>query len=271
MAIIAARSFVAALVILVSGCESGDNGTKNAEFSINPSNATLPDTSTTVVLQAVGGHIPLVWQVSDSSLGTLSGDGQTVTYTRIAGKYGVNLVTVTDSMAWTATATISQPANTTTTNTLPQISPASVTLVSDGNQVVFTGSGGSEPYTWSVGNGSLGRSDTAANNQTLYTRLAAGDNTVIMYDADGQVAVASISQPTSSLTVTPDTASIATNGTQVFVASGGTGVYAWSVQSGDGTVAPAAGASTVFTSTGPIDAVVKLSDGSTTVFAIVSH
>ena len=107
-----------AACLFVGGCDNGDS-TNNAAFSIQPASAELKDTETTVVLEAVGGHQPLSWQVSDASMGAVSGGGQTVTYTRVAGKYGVNTVTVTDSLSWTAVANISQPPPDATTTNAP--------------------------------------------------------------------------------------------------------------------------------------------------------
>ena len=96
---------LAVALCVVLGCE--DSGTDGAEFSINPAAATLSTNDLTVVLQAVGGHAPLAWSVSDASMGAVSGSGQTVTYTRTDSN-GVNVVTVTDDKQWTASSTIVQ-------------------------------------------------------------------------------------------------------------------------------------------------------------------
>lgn len=265
---------VSSLLLVICGCED-DGGTTNAEFYINPSSATLASNETTVVLQAVGGHNPLSWSVSDASKGSVSSNGQTVTYTRVAGKYGINIVTVTDSMSWTADATISQPEpGVAATNTYVAISPASATLNNNGNKIVFTASKGSEPYTWSVGDGARGHID-ASGDQCTYTRDAAGDNTIIVTDAGGHRAIVNILQPaTATLAVSPSATSVTgLGGVVVFTVSGGTGSYTWSVQSGDvaGSISPTTGNSTAYTSTSTNTTVIKVQDSAaTTAFATVT-
>jgi len=175
----------------MTGCD--ESGTHGDEFRVHPASVTLYTDDETVVLQAIGGHRPLEWTVSDDTVGTVSGSGQTVTYTR-AEKNGVNRVTVTDSQQWTASATIVQEDTQEETADLA-ISPETETLDYNGDNVVFSASGGVRPYTWAVGIASLGSVTSDSSTQAVYTRTTSGDNTVLLTDAQGHVAIAEVSQP----------------------------------------------------------------------------
>lgn len=254
----------AAAVVVLSGCENGDDGTENASFYIDPGSVSLSAQQTTAGLMAVGGHEPLAWTVSDESLGTISGNAQAATYTRTS-KYGVNIVTCTDSMSWKATCTISYNEPSPTNDTGPlAISPASATLTYDGAQTVFTVTGGRSPYAWTVGNTARGHIETyGATSQTLYTRDTKDDNTVVAYDSDGHMVSATVSQPaTATLAISPATATVTGIGSvQVLTVAGGSGTYTWSMNSGDGTVSPGTGNSTVYTSASTnTTSVVKVTD-----------
>lgn len=249
----------------LTGCEEGD--LSGAEFRIDPSQVVLDAPGASVVLRAVGGEEPLTWTNTDPSMGTLSGEGRTVTYTRGAAR-GATTIRVRDAQQWTAEATIIQDSP---TGGL-EISPSSVTLPGNQDKVVFTATGGTKPYHWSVGIGSRGKINVYGSNQAIYTRLSEGDNTVIVADRSGHVALANVVQPAAApLSISPPSASVAaTNGTQVFTAVGGSGTYSWSVLSpSSGFLSHPTGSSTVYTSIGPGTDIIALHDGFTTVFATV--
>lgn len=185
-----AVSLVAAVVLCV-GCD--ESGTHGADFRVVPDSATLYTDDTTLTLQAVGGHSPLEWSVSDETVGTVSGSGQTATYTRTT-KNGVNVVTVTDGQTWTASATIVQEDTPEETEDL-EISPTTATLDYAGDQTVFTGSGGVRPYSWDVGFETRGTVVKQSSTQALYTRVGKDENTVILTDSRGYIAIAEVSQP----------------------------------------------------------------------------
>jgi hypothetical protein len=96
----------AACLFAACGCED-NSSLEDAEFRIEPAEVTLSTNGTVVVLEAIGGNPPFTWRVTDPSRGTLSGEGAIVTYTRNAVE-GANVVEVTDSLTWTASATIFQ-------------------------------------------------------------------------------------------------------------------------------------------------------------------
>lgn len=218
-----------ALACFCVSCDDNDD-LSGSEFYINPAAATLTQTDNAVSLTAVGGDEPLTWSVSDSSLGQVSGSGRTVTYTRTTAN-GVNTVLVEDSRTWQATASIVQQDDAEAIQDLT-ISPTSATLNIDGAQTVFTGSGGVGPYAWSLGNNAVGRLRVDGWSQAVYTRTAAGDNTVLVTDSQGHSASAAVSQPdnTPALTVSANPSSLSANGnTSVLTASGGVAPYQWQV------------------------------------------
>ena len=219
-------SSLCVMAFLFSACEKGgaDDGDV---FKIAPSSVTLSATDNTVALQAVGGNPPFVWEVTDDTLGAVGSSGQTVTYTRKI-ENGVNTVKITDSKTWTAKATITQqeePAELT-------ISEAIATLNNDGDKAVFTGSGGTGPYSWSVGDASRGSIASIAWSQAIYTRNSLGDNTVIMTDYIGHSAIAQITQPApTTLTASAGSSTLSNNGDKtVITASDGVPPYTWAVQ-----------------------------------------
>lgn len=181
--------------VLLYGCDD-DSDLSGNDFRIEPSSVTLSSTEETVTLTVVGGLEPLTWVVATNGLGTVSGSGRTVTYTRTE-LTGANHVEVRDSQTWTATAVITQRGEEVEEEEEPAltISPTSATLDYDGDQVVFTASGGDEPYSWSVGNGSLGSVSWDASSTAIYTRNTTGENTVIVSDHSGHVALAEVTQP----------------------------------------------------------------------------
>ena len=258
---------------LFTGCENSDS-TEGAEFYIEPGNAVVTPDEPSVALTAVGGHEPYVWEVSDPSLGEVSGSGTDVTYTRSGGN-GVNTVKVTDELGWTASASMShQDAQTNAPFEDPSLDPSSATLSSDGDSITFQASGGEWPYSWSVGNDARGHIEPQGRDQAIYTRDASGNNTVVLQDSQDRVFIAQITQPaTSTLDIDPHTASVSTNGgSVVFTASGGSGSYSWSRQSGPGSLSDSAGTSTVLNlSAGTAQTIVRLTDGITTVFATVDR
>ena len=176
---------------------------------------------------------------------------------------GANTITVTDSQTWTAQAVITQQDEA----DVLTISPEDVTLDDNGDKVAFTGTGGTYPYTWTVGNAGRGHVDSSTGSQTVYTRDTAEDNSVILTDKKGHVAIADITQPdVPSLSVSPSTASVATNGgTVVLSAVGGTAPYTWSfVDAPDGNLSAATGASVVYTSTAGGQDVIRVRDANIT-------
>lgn len=224
---------VAAITSLFIGCED-DSSTAGKSFSISPAKTTLTKANQAFSLTAVGGLEPLVWTNLDTTLGSLSGSGRTVTYTRKGTANGVSTIRVTDRQSWIASASITQ----TDPDETLSLTPATATLQANGDKYIFTAKGGRTPYSWSLGNTGVGQIEPSGSAQAIYTRSAAGNNTLLVTDRLGQVASAQITQPptptttNSPLAIAPTTLSIASDGVmEKLTASGGTAPYTWSVQS----------------------------------------
>jgi hypothetical protein len=111
------------------------------------------------------------------------------------------------------------------------ISPDSTTVNSVGSKVVFSASGGRPPYHWDVSNGSIGSIAASGGAQGVYTALAIGANDVIVYDEDGNAALAKIAGTgAAEMTIAASPASLTTNKAySVLSVSGGTPPYTWTV------------------------------------------
>lgn len=162
----------------------------------------------------------------------------------------------------TSTATNS---TSTATNAQVQVAPATATLANNGDQVLLTATGGAGPYRWEVGSTSLGQVRTVGASQVLYTRTAAGNNTVLAYSGSS-VAMASIAQPAvAAVTVEPAAATVTVGAAAaVLNAVGGIPPYTWSILNGPGSVSPSTGISTVYRRgnvVGPASATVMCTDG----------
>ncbi len=212
---------------LLTGCESSSSLT-GSEFFIDPPIVTLASSDEAFTMTAVGGEEPMTWSVSDAALGTVTTNGRSVVYARTALN-GVNIVTVVDAKTWTATSTVTQRD---VADENLAIAPTAATIAANGGRQVFEASGGSPPYEWSVANGARGRVDIQhETRRALYTRLAAGDNTVIVRDRRTLVAIATLTQPElTGLSISANPATLANNGDKaVLTASGGTPPYTWAV------------------------------------------
>ena len=269
---------IAAMVVSLfwlAACEDDSGVQPGDSFTIKPSGVVMGASQASVYFTAEGGHPPFNWSISDGSLGSVTGKGSQVTYTRKAVN-GINVLSCLDSEGWSATTTITQQDDPVPEEPIPvlTVSPATANLARDGERVVFTAAGGEGQYRWSVEDTARGTVTVQDRTQALYERKAAGNNTVVLYDEEGHVAVAAVTQPNAvTLVVSPANVTVTTNGLQVFTASGGTGAYAWTIITAGGakgTINPGVGVSTLYTSTGPGTDQLQLSDGVSTVFAVIN-
>jgi len=147
------------------------------------------------------------------------------------------------------------------------LTPASATLSTVGERVVFSFNGGTAPFTWDVTDASKG-SISASGAQGVYTVTAIGANDVIAYDSKGNTAIAKISgssdsSATTSLSVSASPNQLNTDGDMAVVtASGGTGPYSWSVVDGNfgGLVNGATGSSVLYRRFKPTDNGITVTD-----------
>lgn len=144
-----------------------------------------------------------------------------------------------------------------------KMDPEIASLDYNEGQVVITVSGGVAPYRWSVHHRSRGKINGSAGDQVLYTRTAAGNNTVVAFDSAGHSAVCTITQGeenTTPLTVTPASVTLPVNGESVVLtAAGGWPPYTWSL-SGSGSLSSTTGVNTLYTRTGIGNATVTCRD-----------
>lgn len=199
---------VVALALMVpAGCDegSGDDGELdgyfashpyvsdprdgNSRMTVSPGSAEINVVNGQAVFTAAGGLRPYSWDVSDPSVGSVSGSGEdSGVYT--AKAVGENSVIVYDREGHAAIAKINGSATALSASADPS------ELTADGSYAVLTATGGRAPYVWSVSDptkGALTDGDTGAS--VVYMRKFAGDNAVTVRDADGARASTTISQP----------------------------------------------------------------------------
>lgn len=122
-------------------------------------------------------------------LGTMSG------YFEVSGSSATMRGTwIEDDFYSTVYATATVPTNGGGGGASLKISPTSATLTTNNQQQVFTASGGSGVYTWSLQNNTGTISPTTGSTVT-YTRTGSGNNTITVTDKQNQSASATISQP----------------------------------------------------------------------------
>lgn len=155
-----------------------------------------------------------------------------------------------------------------------EVQPRSATLSASETTLELQVIGGTGPFVWTVSDATRG-TISGGGRRVTYTRTAVnGVNTVEVTDSRGFSSSSTIVQrddpeELEALVIAPTTAALAANGIVVFTATGGTGNYRWEVDPA-GSVSPRTGASTVYTSNSTNTDVLALSDGDTTVFAIIT-
>ena len=144
------------------------------------------------------------------------------------------------------------------------ITPASASVSFVGQLITFDVTGGEAPYNWGAanGNGTVARraSDTS---QAVYTTLTLAGNSVIVYDARGHSAIATVGTGSSSpLAITPSSATLTTNSqVMAFSVSGGSPPYHWAILPGaNGSLNTLVGASVLYTRTNSGDNALTASD-----------
>jgi len=108
------------------------------------------------------------------------------------------------------------------------ISPVIASIGIIGQEVVFTASGGSGSYHWSLSSEDNGAVSSRGANQCVYKCKKVGNNDVIVTDDGGQYAAAHITPATDTMTVTPASAALSGSSRYVsFTVTGGTPPYSW--------------------------------------------
>ncbi len=110
-----------------------------------------------------------------------------------------------------------------------QVNPTIAAIGIVGQEVVFTGQGGTPSYKWSVADTSKGRVEVVGWSQCRYVCLQVGNNTVRVEDEDGHFAVARVTPAVDEMTVTPAEVELGNEWEAAFTVNGGSPPYVWSV------------------------------------------
>ncbi|MGD9781503.1 MAG: hypothetical protein AB7V14_05030 [Kiritimatiellia bacterium] len=124
-------------------------------------------------------------------------------------------------------------------NTRLSIDPSGASLNSNDVTQVFTASGGTGSYTWTLSSTNYGSLSSSGNQATFTASGEAGTVTVTITDSDGDSASATVTysgedtdDDTAALSISPSSATLSgVQNTLVFTASGGTSPYSWYVSS----------------------------------------
>lgn len=113
------------------------------------------------------------------------------------------------------------------------VAPDSATINTVGGQQLFTVTGGAGGYTWDVSNTAMGQfiHYNGDKSQATYEALAVGENDVIVYDSQGNAAIAKIGgTPPENMKISADPGEIANDyGYSILTVEGGSPNYTWSV------------------------------------------
>lgn len=160
------------------------------DLTIDPTFETISIVGETVVFAGQGGTGPYTWSVSASDYGYVEVIGWSeAVYTCV--QVGNNDVIVQDAEGHTATAHITPVEDSLT------ISPSTIDLVGDAYYAGFSVSGGTPPYTWSVGNVAMGTISYSADTSHVagYSGTGLlGVNMITVMDAEGRTASAMLTQ-----------------------------------------------------------------------------
>jgi hypothetical protein len=145
------------------------------------------------------------------------------------------------------------------------VTPANIGVSYAGQAITFTVKGGRPSYHWDTvnGNGTINGSP-GGGDQAIYQVTTVGDNSIIVYDAQGHSAIAYVTgAATNIVALAPTDITLTNNGAlAVLNASGGKQPYNWSVLHGGlGTLNVTTGSSVIYTRSAAGDNAVILTDG----------
>jgi len=171
------------------------SGTESTSFEIDQTAAAVPlavtpagnqsiDASESVSFTASGGDGTYSWSRSETGFGTLSStSGTTVTYTA-GDETGTQIITV-QSGGETVTRRVNQTAAAGGGTLAISPSVANAANVNSGASEVFTASGGTAPYTWTVSNSATGSVSPMQGVNVTYSAVGTDTQTLTVTDNDG--------------------------------------------------------------------------------------
>ncbi|HSH17062.1 MAG TPA: S8 family serine peptidase, partial [Verrucomicrobiae bacterium] len=190
------------------------NPTPAPTVAVTPANRTVA-AGGQLQFTAAGGTAPYTWRVSNAQGGTINQNtGQFV-----AG-------TTATTVAVIATDASGAQGQTNVTVTALGISPATAQIAVS-QQLSFTASGGTAPYTWSSSNQAVA---SIATGTGVLTAVAPGTVTVTARDANnatvtsGAITVAAQATP---ITISPQSRILGVGDSVTFTAAGGAAPFTW--------------------------------------------
>jgi hypothetical protein len=170
-------------MVLSSGCEEA-RGLEG--LVVEPDQVTLNPGTNSLVFTVTGVSnnlaLPLIWSVSDSSLGRLIGtSGYRATYVS-SDKVGQNFVVVRDQYDNEGYAVVNQVAS----QYAITLSAAPASLSGTNTISTVSATGGTAPFSWFVQNEGLGGIISGGTSATaVYKAYASGVNVIHVRDANG--------------------------------------------------------------------------------------
>jgi len=201
-----------------SGNTSTATVTVRATFAISPASASV-STGGSQTFSASGGISPYTYSiVTNNSGGTIN--ASTGAYVAGTRGGGTDTVQATDSGGNVSSATV-------TVRATLAISPASASVSTRGSQV-FSASGGTSPYTYSIATNNSGGTISASTGAYVAGSKGGVTDIVRVTDSSGNSSSATV-MVRASLAISPVSASVSTGGSQTFSTSGGTAPYTYSI------------------------------------------
>jgi len=175
-------------VTVTSGTESTsfeiDQTAAAVALTVTPTGNQSIDASESVSFTASGGDGTYSWSRSEAGFGTLSStSGTTVTYTA-GDETGTQIIPV-QSGGETVTRLVNQTAAAGGGTLAISPSVANAANVNSGASEVFTASGGTAPYTWTVSNGATGSVSPMEGVNVTYSAVGTDTQTLTVTDNDG--------------------------------------------------------------------------------------
>lgn len=120
------------------------------------------------------------------------------------------------------------PSNVDAGSALIKLTPSTAT-VAKGDTITFTAEGGSDTFTWSINDTTLG--SIGADSGVFTASTKTGTVTVTATDARGSTGTAKVTIGNKSISIFPSTSKVVKGGTQTFTAQGATDPVFWSISS----------------------------------------
>ena len=162
-----------------------------SQLRVSPPSTTLDASQPTAPLSVSGGVPPYTWRVASASLGSVSpASGASTVYSRTATA-GTNVVTATDSLGATATATVAYRPSGSVGGDFAIEPEIRRFEAGGGRSGTYVATNGTPPYTWRVSDETLGTLSSTTGSTVTYNRTdKSGRNVITATDGAGATATA---------------------------------------------------------------------------------